>query len=260
MTPPRLFRSRASPQQATSSARRARRRAGLIYCAEKLGAWLWNGGNVSQKLSANIRDDFFDLESGVIESNNYGFFVHQWGKWALFSNNVIFDMVNSSWWNLYPPRGTTIGGVVGQEIFWYTDTTFGNQIAVSPLVIRANTDPFYTVFDNTSPTVSYQWQSLPIHVVKDADHVLDVREITVRASAPDSDTHCSVTVTCGGESQTSTSVIGPDPTMLRFNWGATGLQDIVVKILAHNSNSHSAPIIHSIDIGWASRAKIAVQN
>lgn len=38
--------------------------AGLFYCSTHRGAWLWNGGNTSQKISRQLRDDFFDVQSG----------------------------------------------------------------------------------------------------------------------------------------------------------------------------------------------------
>lgn len=240
---------------------------GLIYCSQGQGAWLWNGGNVSQKISRNISDSFFDLETGNIESNNYGFNVEPWQKWVLFSNNVIYDTETNSWWNLFPKKGINPSNLpAGRDIWWWSQTQLGNQMAASPLQVFANTDPWLSIFDNTVPSPQYQWQSLPIHVTKDADRVIDVRQIVIRASDPTGTGTATITASLNGASWEETSVaadnpISTTPTPLRFNvgLGAQGLYDIVLTIVANNPTANgSAPIIHSIDIGYVVRAGVAV--
>jgi hypothetical protein len=234
---------------------------GLIYCCEKMGAWVWNGGNTSQKISKNLEDSFFDLaEKNSIPTNNYGFNCFHWQKWIMFSGNAMMDSETNGWWQLYPAKGNNQAGLTGQDIWWMDTTEFENQLIVSPLFCSNNTDPWATIFDNAVSSSTYQWQSLPIHVTKDADRVLDVREVTIRASSPDADTHSTVAVTIGSWSATSTLTIGVNPTTIRFNAAAEGLQDITLTLVASNSNSHSAPIIHSVDIGYQIRAKVAVNN
>jgi hypothetical protein len=236
---------------------------GLIYCSEKQGAWVWNGGNTSQKISRNISDNFFDLESGVIGSNNYGFNVFHWQKWVMFSNNVMYDTDTGSWWQLYPKKGVNPGPLTGQDIWWYSNASFGNKIAVSPLKVNGNTDPWYSIFDNTVPSSYYQWQSLPINIGT-PDRVTDVRQITVRASDPTNTGTATIGVAVGSFSQTSvaaTTPIGPNPTSLRFNvgTGAEGIEAIILTIIANNpTGGGSAPIIHSIDVGYRSRARVGV--
>lgn len=238
---------------------------GLIYCSENRGAWLWNGGNVSQKISKNIADEFFDLEHNVIGSNNYGFNVFHWQKWIMFSNNVIYDMDTGSWWQLYPKKGITSGPLTGQDIWWYNQSNVGNQIIVSPLVVTANADPWASYFDNTFPSPHYQWQSLPIHVTQNADRVVDVREIIVRASDPTATGTATISGSVNGAALTPINpvTIGPNPTTVRFNvgTGARGIYDIIVTLIADNPTANgSAPIIHSVDIGWRARAQTAVVN
>jgi hypothetical protein len=242
---------------------------GLIYCSQNQGAWVWNGSNTAEKISENIRDDFFDLETGNIESNNYGFFVYQWQKWVLFSNNVIYDTETNAWWNLFPYTGVEFEGLpVGQNLFWYCLTQNGNQLLAAPLIVNSNSDNGYLVFDNTVPSPSYQWVSLPIHVTKDADRVIDVRQIIVRASDPTGTGNAYIYVAIGDswtdQSNPTNTPIGNDPTPLRFNVGAgaQGLDDIIVTIFASNEGegNPSAPIVHSIDIGYQTRARVAVAN
>lgn len=234
---------------------------GLIYCSQNRGAWLWNGGNSSTKISRNINDEFFDLETvNNIQSNNYGFNVDQWQKWVLFSNNVIWDTDTGSWWQLFPKKNVNVSGLpIGRDIWWYNLTQNGNQMVTAPLEITSNAQAWESTFDNTVPSPVYQWQSLPIHVDKDADRVIDVRQIIVRASDPTNTGAATVHLTCGSFSATSTSVIGINPTPLRFNVGDISDFDIILTLLAKNSANHSAPIIHSIDIGYIIRAGKAVE-
>jgi hypothetical protein len=239
---------------------------GLVYCAQNRGAWLWNGGNTSQKISQAIADNFFDLEHNVIESNNYGFFVEHWQKWIMFSGNVWYDTDSGSWWNIYPKNGTTIGSMVGRDMFWYCLTRNGNQLLAAPLILRDNSANVWSTLDNTTPSETYQWKSLPIHVTENADRVVDIRSIIVRCSDPADTGAATITVSTPNGSFSSTTVaadnpIGPNPTILRFNvgLGAQGLQDIVVQIYAENSGA-GAPIIESIDVEYKVRAPEAVAN
>jgi hypothetical protein len=233
---------------------------GLVYCSQDRGAWVWNGGNTSNKISENIADNFFDLETNVIGSNNYGFYVEHWNKWLVFSGNVIYDELSGGWWNLYPPHGINIGGLTGADIFWSVLTQNGNQLATSPLTVTANTDMYVSVFDNRVPSQFYQWQSLPIHVDKNADRVLDVRQVIIRASDPTNTGAATIQLKVGSFNETSTVTINNTPTPLRFNvgLGAQGLDDITLNITAANSSGNSAPIIHSIDVGYIIKAGVAV--
>ncbi len=238
---------------------------GLIYCSQNRGAWLWNGGNSSVKISQNIHDTFFDLETGRLQTNNYGFFVEFWQKWVMFSGNVWFDSETQSWWNIYPKKGTTVGSLVGKDFWWYCLTQNGNQMLAAPLELQASGESVYSVLDNTVASAQYQWQSLPIHVTPNADRTIDIRQIIVRCSDPSNSGAATIKASTPNGSFTETSVaattpIGVNPTMVRFNvgQGAQGLQDIVIQILAANSAGHPAPIIESIDVEYKVRQSIAV--
>lgn len=237
---------------------------GLIYCCQNRGAWLWNGGSESQKISQNIHDTFFDLQTGRLQTNNYGFNVEQWQNWVLFSGNVWYDTNTNSWWNIYPKKGTTVGSLVGKDFWWYSLTQNGNQMTAAPLELNSNADSVFSVFDNTVASSQYQWKSLPIHVSPNADRVIDIRQIAIRCSDPSNSGAATLTVSTPNGSFSETSIaadtpIGPNPTMLRFRvgLGAQGLQDIVIQILAANSGGNPAPIIESIDVEYKVRASIS---
>ena len=241
---------------------------GLIYCAEDRGAWIWNGGNSSQKISAQLRDDFYDATTGTgLESNNYGFCVGHWQDWILFSNNFMYDPDTSSWWVIYPTDANGDTNVPGHTMWWWLPGRFGNQMYAAPIRFGTTgglTKNWYYKFDNTVPAPHWQWQSLPIHVDANADRVLDVRQVIVRASDPSSSGHATMTVTVNGQ------VLGTipagdliaDPKPFRFNAGVgvRGINDIVVTINGDNAVSGSSPILHSIDVGYEIRAGVPVIN
>jgi hypothetical protein len=242
---------------------------GLVYCSQNRGAWVWNGGNTSQKLSQNIADDFFDLETNVIGSNNYGFFTYPWQKWVMFSNNYVFDTTGNSWWIISPQATQTIPAIAAGQIdkfsvWWWVQPKDGNQIYACPLVIHSTDTPpiGWVTYDNTGPTFVYSWQSTPIHVAPNADRVVDVRRVVVRASSPDLDPTNQVVVTIGSFTATSSIEIMSTPTPIVFNVGsgAEGLSDIEITVVGYNANGNSAPLIHSIDIGYLDRASVAPDN
>lgn len=247
---------------------------GLVYCSENEGAWVWNGGNTSHKISRNIRDNFFDLEkSGNIPSNNYGFNCAHWQKWLCFSNNIIMDTDTNGWWKLYPNSTQTSPlNSVGRDLWWYCAGEVGNKLYCAPLKITNSADPWYSIFDNTLPSTFYQWQSLPIHVTPSADRVIDIRQIVIRASDPlatgpsSSSLNVSILKQDGTVAWQQTNLTGitgnPTPIRLNVGAGAQGLSDITLSIAGLNraGAGNSAPIIHSIDVGYVVRAGVSVSD
>lgn len=242
---------------------------GLIYCSENRGAWLWNGGNTAQKLSNQLDDNFYDVEKSLsFASNNYGFFCYHWQDWVLFSNNYLFNPDTGGWWVLYPNKANGTSATPGHTLFHYSLGTIGNELYAAPLQFKSTDTPidWYHKFDNTIPAPHWQWQSLPIHVTKNANRVLDVRQIVVRLSDPSNSGNATATVTCGGFSETISAGIGPSPTTFRLNVGvgAIGLTDIVVRVNGDNASgpaaNESSPILHSLDIGYTERASVGVSD
>ena len=239
---------------------------GLIYCSEKMGAWIWNGGNTSQKISRQLRDTFYDATSGIgILSNNYGFDVATWQNWILFSNNYMYNPDTGSWWVIYPTAPNGNVAVPGQTIWWWEGGRFGNQMYGAPLEFGTTgglTKDWWFLFDNTVPAPHWQWQSLPVHVDANADRVLDVRQIILRGSDPSASTHATLSVYVNGTLIGTTPTLGLQPLPYRFNvgTGARGLDDIVLKVTGDNSVSGSSPILHSIDFGYEVRAGVSVSN
>lgn len=245
---------------------------GLVYCSEGMGAWIWNGNNTSQKISRQLRDYFYDATTiSAMQGNNYGFYVGTWQNWILFSNNYMYDPDTGAWWVIYPIEANGTGLVPGHAMFWWIAGRFGHQMYAAPIQFGTsgglNKNWWYR-FDNDVPAPHWQWQSLPIHVDKDADRTLDIRHLVVRLSDPSNSGNATATISIPGTSFTATvpnalegpATIGLDPTPFRLNLGVRGLYDIVIKVNGDNAISGSSPILHSIDVGYEVRAGVPVSN
>jgi hypothetical protein len=234
---------------------------GLIYCAEGAGAWIWNGGNTSQKLSRQVRNDFYDCSTNVIASNNYGFFVKRWGDLVLFSNNFVYSSLTNSWWVLYPQ--TTVTNYTGIKFFHYDNGTFGYQMYASPLTVTSASNPYLYKFDMQTPAQHYQWQSLPLNVAGPHDHVYDIRQITLKVSST-ANNNSTVTVTVlsqGSVAWTSPATAVPsNVTTLRFNVGAEGLQAPAIRINVDNVGAGDTALIHELAYAVRQRAHRGVSN
>jgi len=239
-------------------------RDGLVYCSQNAGAWVWNGGNTSTKISAQLDDDFFDCTTSAIASNNYGFFVQRWNDLVLFSNNYVFDTTTGSWWVLYP-RSAQTGYAAGHTFFHFSPGVFENQMYASPISITGGAKQWITEFDATVPAQHYQWQSLSMKVSD--DHLVDVRQVVVRASCPQAGG--TVSVSLQSQAPTGAVTAGPYTTAAvttatqeyRFNVSLLGAEQVVVILNADNTTgSNSAPIIHSVSFAYQETTHIPTSN
>jgi hypothetical protein len=227
--------------------------SGLIYCAQNEGAWIWNGNNTSQKISQQLRDNFYDVSTNVIGSNNYGFYVQSWQDWVLFSGNKMYVPHTNSWWGLYPRTNQGSGSVPGRDLFWFSPGSDANTMYAAPLDFGPN-GVWYVKFDSTVPAPHWQWTSLPNKVVQSRSHVVDVVQVMVTLSSPDG-TSPTATVQVGGWTSPTLGSIGTSPTTFRLDagTGSLGLQNISITVNGDNA-SGSAPILHQIAVGYKARA------
>jgi hypothetical protein len=233
---------------------------GLVYCSEDRGAWVWNGGNTSKKISSQLRDNFYDCFTNFIASNNYGFNVQTWQDWLLFSNNFMYNPDTNSWWVLYPTVANGTGTVPGQTFWWYTPGRFGDQMYAAPLGFTHANNLWFSLFDNKVPAPHWQWQSLPIHVTPNSDRVVDVREVVLRVSDPSNSGNCTVSLWIDGTTYGPVGGIGNDPTPIRFNTAVNGVFEIILRVNGDNAIAGSSPVLHSIDVGYSVRAEVPVSN
>ncbi len=236
--------------------------AGLFYCSVANGAWMWNGGSTSVKVSKQLDDNFFlPPEFYSMQSNNYGFYVQCIGDKVYFSNNWIFDTETQSWWKYYPD--TTQGGV---NLFWVQPVS-GPYIYAARLSIEpSSSTTFLYRFDTGTPAQTYQWRSLPLKLATE-DHVVDITRVIVHASCTAA--YCQITVTIfdkGVEVWTyaQTGNVSDGPDILRFNAGAAagsaGLTEPQIQVTVTNSVSGDMAIIHDLAFQYTVRAPQAANN
>jgi hypothetical protein len=223
---------------------------GLYYCALDSGAWLWNGGNVANKISNQLDNNFYSC-SNPIPNQNFAYFIHRWGELVLFSNNWVFDSLAGGWWRLLNPSTASF--------FWYTHGFAVNQLyAAVPKTTDVTSDVLYK-FDRTVPASSWQWQSLPIRVAE--DRYIDVREVQMRYSNPYGGTGTfTIQISAidannnlvNAQTFTWNSAVNR-PTMQRLNIRAQA-EDITIRVAAQaNTAGQPAPVVHSLSIGYRTR-------
>ncbi len=158
---------------------------GVFYCSLQNGAWLWNGGNTSQKISTQLDENFFlPPEFTTMGGNNYGYFVQCIGDKAYFSNNWMYDMTLGSWWKYFPDESQN-----GRNYFWVNPVS-GRYIYAGVLSFTG-TGVFMAQFDTQTPAQTYQWCSLPLALASPFQ-VSDIREVVIIASC--TDVNCAITV------------------------------------------------------------------
>lgn len=233
--------------------------AGLFYCSQGGsgsegggGAHLWGGGNVSQKISQQLDDNFF-LTSFAMGTRAFDYFCQAWDRYMMFSNNYMYDQQTNSWWRFFNPTVASF--------FWICEGFLNHQFyGAVPAVAGVGTD-FLWQFDKTVPASSWQWQSLPIRVTE--DRLTDMREVVVRYSNPYGgsgtftmtisaiDEAGNVVASGSGPFTWNTAVNRPQ--MQRFNIDCKS-EDLTIRIAVQaNTVGQPAPVVHGLSIGYRSR-------
>lgn len=228
--------------------------AGLFYCSDGQGAWFWNGGNASQKISAQLDDDFFVIRHLTPEQNNLRYYAQPWGEWVLFSNNWLYNLNIKSWWK-FGTAFTTVSPALN-TLFYYTPGSSTDVMYAGPqLVNTANRTVFACMLTKSKAAEKWKWKSLPIKLSE--NKYINIRECVIYASVD--------TVTTTGTIQVQFWLTGsvvfthqittiPDyPKMFRFPVGVTVADNLVVSMIATNSGGISAPYVHQISFGINTR-------
>ena len=229
---------------------------GLYYCSDQAGAWLWTGGNASQKISTQLDDNFF-TPLNPIPNQNFSYYIQRWKQWMIFSNNFMYNTATGGWWRLLNPATASL--------YWFTQAFLANQMYGAIAELSNVTTPFLYRFDDTVPASSWQWQSLPIRVTE--NRYVDLREITLRVSAPyggdGTGATCTVQLSVidsagnvhAADPFTFSADDTPDIQMLRFPVYAQG-EDIRVLIEAETTGGtdfNYAPVVHGISLAYRPR-------
>lgn len=132
--------------------------SGLVYCVENDGAWIWEGGNSSRKIST-VGDRFYDRPSG---NPTWGVAVKhtRWGQFIAFPNGYLWDTNSEAWFRLvsfngdpiFPGSMALVEAGKGNPDFLYCaeDAFIGN----GPTTVF--------IWDRNAQTDHYTWWSQPI--------------------------------------------------------------------------------------------------
>ena len=240
--------------------RAAQTPVGFVYASGDHGLWAWNGGNVSQKISEALEDNFF-VNEALVGNLNPAAQIYRgptvdivpWGDWIVVTNDWVMDTNTGGWWQLGPVTG-------GTPHLWYGTSWDGNSLYAS-IAVPTN-EYFMDVYSRTSPSTSWVWESYPIRIGTDAKNVnYLVKEVVVRAQGLGT---IAVNVT-GILDSTSVGLSSPvadgvltynsvddnsQPAMKRLTMGLVA-QDVTIEIAAQGADENTpAPILYSIAIGY----------
>lgn len=239
------------------SSRVAQTPIGLVYISGDHGAWLWNGGNTSQKLSNNLDDNFYQVTlplDGVFDG--WAADVCTWGDWIVFSNDWLYDIQTGGWWQLSP-------GAAGPHL-WYQSGGDGTRLFAAPGVPTA--EVMFEIYDRRYPNKEYEWVSYPIRMPntsKDRQYLL--QGVIIRAQGYGT---IDVTVSTGTQvNPTSFNVDNNDtPQIMRANIGQAGggpavTESFQISLTAIGAtsgpkNGAPAPIIYSVAVGYIEAAAL----
>ena len=225
---------------------------GLHYCVQNDGAWVWNGGNASVKISNQIDDNFFTpLVS--IPSRYYSYYIQRWGTWMMFSNNWIFESQFKSWWRL-----EQIGGV--QSFFWYVPSYNPRFMAAALGTVETSDTDFLWAYDRGTPRNAFSWQSLPMKIPAE-DRTSTAREVVIRASNPYGDAAPVITPTLiDDKGNTSTldtwAMTAGTGTVQEVRLPCSLRETTTVAIALACSGTLYAPMVHNISIGFRTRQHV----
>jgi hypothetical protein len=232
---------------------------GLIYGTADNGMWVWDGGALSTKISAQLDDDFFfsqrgpdAVAQGATFPQGYWYSTYQYGNWILVSNNWLYDIVTQSWWTLKEPDdypfmyyceypGSADSSVSGRADFLFA----------CPGVFNNLNTAVGGRFQKSLPASNWQWQSNTISM--DDGYLTNVKQIALLASGEG-----TITVSLGPPDNPSlfsyevpvpaSALTGPAsirfPCDVRVDW-------LVVTLNATSSGSFLTPLcVQSLDIWY----------
>lgn len=212
---------------------------GVVYGGPG-GVYLWNGGDVSEHLSANIDNGEFWIpkDTSSVRLGNLGEFAFS-DPFIIAPNGYIFDTQSGGWWKLDTDSATgeTFSHLTsGQRGFW-----------AIPAQIDASHSVAAYYYDPSTPTSYYQWESQPFF--QSLREKTSVREIlllvegagTYSVYVLDEDGN---TVSFGSQSVTDDYVVK----MLRFN-GRIDCYLPQVILQSEASPGDPAGTIHKMELG-----------
>jgi hypothetical protein len=227
---------------------------GMYYCAEEQGAWVWNGGNSSSKISNQLDDFFYRSTPAISDTTYYGYYVQRWGQWMLFSNNWVYYAPTNSWWRLENPQT--------RSYFWYVPGWSNVWMFAAVASVPNTTTKWLFEYNLTIPRASYSWQNLPLHLSR-GDRTSEVREVVISAANAYGDAAPVIAISLVDDKgnvtaldtwtmRTGTNTIQTT----RLNAGVKQTTTVAMRISA--SGTTAAPVVHRIGVGFRTREHLAL--
>jgi hypothetical protein len=215
---------------------------GFVYGSQNNGVWVWNGGNTSTKISAQLNDDFFGLTYTYPTAGPF-FNFNTLGDLIYCPNGYVYSITMNSWWRW----GTSDGA---QPFAWFWPTYDGQGMWCWPQSIQNAALPSVYKVSRLTPATEYTWESYPMPFTNE-DQVL-VRVVSVRAQG-EGTIQIFLRNTTGQSTITlpvNFTIASPgSPQVLRQQAAAQG-SDITLSLTSTGLSGGPAPVIYDIRIGW----------
>lgn|SRR5215469_224139 len=232
---------------------------GLVYVTDFDGAYVWNGGNTSTKISQAISDDVLFRGSPLPApfSNTARASAHNdvWSNWVMFANNWMWDVLTGSWWKVEDPAVNTMmmhcPSLVTTGVFYSSDwMAVNNTGSTGPVTVHI------FVWDRTIPATTYRWTSNPISPIP--GRLFSLEWVEIVATNPTATGSATVTVTpigdantLGNNTQHVAFTVPPNVQSWRgsMRLGFSGY-NMQIQVDSVGAGSNPAPSIHEIHLGF----------
>lgn len=251
---------------------------GLVYGSANNGVWVWNGGNVSVKLSPQLNDDFFmQTYTTPFAASTAGpmFNFNTLGDLIYCPNGWVFSITLNSWWKWQTPpvSGTpftlndpTVGVLNGPGVLqtpgsfgpmsWFWPTYDGTGMWCFPQFISTSGAPSAYKVSRLTPSTSYSWQSYPMPFTQNRQ--VSIRQVSVRAQGTGTIT-VSFNNPRGESSITEPATLSftddEHPNIVQAQAAAKGT-DITMALVSQGAGSSPAPIIYEVSVGYEVGAEV----
>lgn len=165
---------------------------GVAYLTRR-GVYVWNGGDVAERLSPQIDGPFWDYRATPANEPISGPVgrLAWWDDKLLVPNNYLFNAVSGGWWRLDDSANFSS---IGWSVYRISPTT--GKMYAFPYKITAAATPAWQLFDRTILATSYSWQSQPL--VETRRDLVWFEQVEVKAVAASDATVSSITITVQG--------------------------------------------------------------
>lgn len=220
--------------------------AGLLYAVEDAGIFAWNGSNVSEFVSPQLRPDFHERNVLTYDSSGgQSIQATAWRQYAVFPNGFLFAPEMKSWWILEDLSQM-------REVVYWTDNDgklHGIRGEVSVLDSQVSALKYY----GTTKRAYYSWQSHPIPVASHG-RMVEVNDIEIRV-VPSAAAPQTVTVTLTDSEGVDTAEVftftglTTQTLRMRRSTSCKGF-DVIVRVEADGGVGSEAPVVDSVSLAW----------